>query len=110
LSPENIFIENAVEDLAWTKDFVNLFDDAQVRYIEKITPGIIKKASSSELKNKLIARKSIVASRFIRKGELFKENNIAAKRPGTGISPMRWNEVLGSVALKDFYPDDLIEL
>lgn len=70
----------------------------------------IKKPSKSELKNKPIARKSIVAIKKIGKGDLFTEENIGIKRPGNGISPMRWHEVIGEKASKDFEIDDLIEL
>ena len=81
-----------------------------IRNIEKALGDGIKKPSKSEQKNIPIARKSIVARTFIKKGEVFTEDNITAKRPGTGISPMKWKEVLGKTAKKDFYPDDLIEL
>jgi len=78
--------------------------------IEKALGNGIKKPSKSELKNKDIARKSIVAKREIKKGEIFTEDNITVKRPGTGISPMRWYEVLGKVAPKDYKEDELIEI
>ncbi len=81
-----------------------------IRNIEKSLGDGIKKPSKSELKNKDIARKSIVAKREIKKGEIFTEDNITVKRPGNGISPMRWYEVLGKVALKDYKEDELIEL
>ena len=79
-----------------------------IRNIEKALGSGIKKPSPSELKNKPIARKSIVADRDIRKGELFTEKNLTVKRPGTGISPMRWDEVIGQVAQKDYEEDELI--
>lgn len=69
-----------------------------------------KKPSQSELKNIDIARKSIVAARRIRKGELIGEDSITVKRPGNGISPMRWFEVLGSHAIRDFEEDEQIAL
>ena len=78
--------------------------------IEKALGNGIKKPSPSELKNKPIARKSIVAACDIRKGEKFTEENLTAKRPGTGISPMWWDEVIGRHAKKDFVWDDLIEI
>jgi len=56
----------------------------------------------------LIARKSLVASQSIKMGERFGADNITAKRPGTGISPMRWDEVLGQVAQKDHEKDEMI--
>lgn len=81
-----------------------------IRNIEKAISGTgIKEPSNSEQKNILIARKSIVASRLIRKGELFTEENLTVKRPGNGISPMLWDEILGRKAIKDFEPDELIE-
>jgi len=79
-----------------------------IRNIEKAMGNGIKKPSPSELKNKPIVRKSIVAARDIRKGEPFAEENLTVKRPGTGISPMRWDEVIGQVAQKDYEEDELI--
>ena len=55
-----------------------------------------------------IARKSIVASCSIQEGELLNENNLAIKRPGNGINPMRWDEIIGTVAQKDYAEDELI--
>lgn len=81
-----------------------------IRNIEYALGDGIKRPSCSESKNISIARKSIVASRNIKQGEVFSEFNIAAKRPGNGISPMRWTEILGMKASKDFAIDDLIEL
>ncbi|OGU78035.1 MAG: N-acetylneuraminate synthase [Stygiobacter sp. RIFOXYC12_FULL_38_8] len=80
-----------------------------IRNIEKALGSGIKKPSPSELKNKPIARKSLIAIKEIKKGEFFSEENIGIKRPGNGISPMRWDEVVGSVANKEFSADDLIE-
>jgi N,N'-diacetyllegionaminate synthase len=81
-----------------------------IRNIEIALGNGIKKASPSESKNKQIARKSIVAKMTISEGEIFTEKNIAIKRPGIGISPMRWNEVLGNKAVQDFKIDDIISL
>lgn len=82
-----------------------------IRNIEKAISGSgIKVPSSSELKNRPIARKSIVASKNIKKGEKFTEQNIAVKRPGTGISPINWDQVLEKIANKDFEMDDLITI
>lgn len=82
-----------------------------IRNIEKAIAGNgMKEPSISEIKNITIARKSIVAARNISKGELFTEENISAKRPGTGISPMRWDDVIGTYALKDYSIDDMIEI
>lgn len=83
---------------------------ASIRNIEKAMGDGIKKPSPSERKNIDIARKSIVARRPIKKGETFSEDNITAKRPGSGISPMRWFEVLGTTAKRDFEEDALIEI
>ncbi|MCX6112255.1 MAG: N-acetylneuraminate synthase family protein, partial [Proteobacteria bacterium] len=81
-----------------------------IRNVEKIFGDGIKKPSKSELKNKGIARKSIVALVNIKKGEVFSETNLTVKRPGTGISPMTWDNVIGTIAKKDFEQDDLIEI
>lgn len=81
-----------------------------IRNIEKALGDGIKRPSPSELKNKPIARKSIVAARTIKAGDTFSEKNIMTKRPGTGISPMRWDEVIGRIASRDFSEDELIEL
>lgn len=81
-----------------------------IRNIEEALGDGIKQASASEKKNIPIARKSIIATCEIKKGEIFTEDNITAKRPGTGISPMRWNEVLGRTASRDFTKDNLIEV
>ncbi|NQU80350.1 MAG: N-acetylneuraminate synthase [Bacteroidetes bacterium] len=81
-----------------------------IRNIEKSLGDGIKKPSKSEMKNKPIARKSIIASRTIEKGEIFSEENITIKRPGNGISPMRWEEVVGKVSQKDFQTDQIIEI
>lgn len=80
-----------------------------IRNIEKAMGTGIKKPSPSELKNKTIARKSIVAACKIIKGQVFTEKNLAVKRPGIGISPMRWNEVQGRKATKIYKEDDPIE-
>lgn len=81
-----------------------------IRNIEIAMGREEKKPSPSEIKNRSVARKSIVAARFIKKGELFSESNLTVKRPGDGISPMRWDEVMGQAAKKDFKADELIEL
>jgi len=84
---------------------------AAIRNIEKTMQGDgIKKPSQSELKNIAVARKSIVAARSIKKGELLSENNLTVKRPGTGISPMLWDETVGKMAIRNFDEDDLIEI
>ena len=82
-----------------------------IRNIEKAIAGSgLKEVSSSEKKNIAIARKSIVAKKEIEKGEAFTEDNITVKRPGTGISPMKWDSVLGKAATQDFSPDEFITL
>jgi N,N'-diacetyllegionaminate synthase len=81
-----------------------------IRNIELAISGNgTKQPSESEKKNIEIARKSIVAKTDIAKGEVFSDRNITTKRPGNGISPMRWDELIGQTAQKDFYVDDLIE-
>ena len=82
-----------------------------IRNIEQAISGDgLKKPSASEMKNIEIARKSIVASASIPKGAIFTEENLTIKRPGTGISPMKWDEVIGKVATKNYSTDDLIEI
>jgi N,N'-diacetyllegionaminate synthase len=81
-----------------------------IRNIETALGDGIKRPTLSEAKNIPIARKSIVASRGIDAGELFDERNLTTKRPGTGLSPMRWNEVIGLRASRKFAADELIEL
>ena len=81
-----------------------------IRNVEKALGDGIKRPSLSEAKNKSIVRKSLVAATAIRTGGCFTEANLAVKRPGTGISPMRWDEVLGRTAIRDFVPDELIEI
>jgi N,N'-diacetyllegionaminate synthase len=81
-----------------------------IRNIEKALGSEEKRVSSSEQKNISIARKSIVAATIIQKGELLTELNLTVKRPGTGLSPMLWESVVGSTAKKAYQPDDLIEL
>jgi N,N'-diacetyllegionaminate synthase len=81
-----------------------------LRNIELALGDGIKKPSESEKKNICVARKSIVAKRYIQKGEIFTEENLTVKRPGNGISPMQWFEVLGRRAVRDFQEDELIEL
>ena len=79
-----------------------------IRNIELALGDGVKKPSPSETPNIVIARKSIVANCKIKKGELLTAEKLAVKRPGNGISPMRWDEVLGSIANKDHQRDDLI--
>lgn len=79
-----------------------------IRNIEKALGNGIKKPSKSEAKNMSVARKSIVAAQSIRKGEIFTKTNLTVKRPGNGISPMRIDELIGTVALKNYSEDELI--
>ena len=80
-----------------------------IRNVERAISGDgTKHISESERKNITIARKSIVAARDIRKGEMLSAENLTVKRPGTGISPMRWEEVIGSIAGRDYAADELI--
>lgn len=81
-----------------------------IRNIEQAMGDGIKRPSPSEAKNKPIARKSLVAAKSIKTGERFTPENLTAKRPGTGISPMRWDEVMGRTATRDYVADELIEL
>lgn len=82
-----------------------------VRNIELAISGNgIKEPSASELKNITIVRKSIVAAKAIKKGDVLTGENITTKRPGTGISPMQWDKAIGKVATKNFSVDEIIEL
>ena len=81
-----------------------------IRDVELILGSDQKVVTKSEEKNRLVARKSLVAKKLINKGDLFSVNNLTAKRPGIGISPMRFNDLLSMKAHKNFLPDELIEL
>ena len=81
-----------------------------IRNVELALGSGVKEPSPSEKANISIARKSIVAGRKIKKGEIFTENNLIPKRPGNGISPMKWKDVIGKTAMRDFEEDELIEL
>jgi N,N'-diacetyllegionaminate synthase len=83
---------------------------AAIRNIEVALGDGIKRLTPSEVNNKSIVRKSLIASRQIKAGEPFTAENITTKRPGIGISPMQWDEVLGRAARRDFLADELIEL
>jgi N,N'-diacetyllegionaminate synthase len=83
---------------------------AAIRNIELALGDGIKRLTPSEARNKPIVRKSLVASQTIKAGDVFSAQNVTAKRPGTGISPMRWNELMGRTAPRDFAADELIEL
>lgn len=82
-----------------------------IRNVDAAISGVgIKEPSASEKKNIGVARKSIVAAKTIKIGEILTEDNITTKRPGKGISPMKWDEVIGKTAVKDFQEDELISL
>ena len=79
-----------------------------IRNIELAMGSHVKKPSKSETPNIKIARKSIVAQRAIKKGDILSKDNLTIKRPGNGISPMRWDEIVGTIATKDYKEDELI--
>ena len=79
-----------------------------IRNIELALGGSIKKPSKSETPNMKIARKSIVANCEIKIGDILTENNLAIKRPGNGISPMNWDDIMNTIAQKNYNKDDLI--
>lgn len=81
-----------------------------IRHVEIAFGDGVKHPAESEMKNINIARKSIVAKKKIAKGEFLTEENLTVKRPGNGVSPMKWFDVLGKKALKDFEEDELIEV
>ena len=81
-----------------------------IRNIENALGDGVKRPSSSEMKNKSVARKSIVAARDILEGEIFTKEDLVVKRPGTGISPMKWDEIIGTIAQRDFSKDEAIEV
>jgi len=81
-----------------------------IRNIENALGDGVKRPSSSEMENKSVARKSIVAARDILEGEILTKEDLVAKRPGTGISPMKWDEIIGTIAQRDFSKDEAIEV
>ena len=80
-----------------------------IRNIEIAMGDGVKKLTPSEYSNKVVARKSIVAKGKINKGEIFTSENLTTKRPGTGISPMRWDELIGTVSKKNYLDDEIIQ-
>jgi N,N'-diacetyllegionaminate synthase len=80
-----------------------------IRNIEKAMGNGMKKPSHSEAKNILVGRKSIVASRLIKKGEIFSEENLTSKRPGDGINPMQWDNIVGKISDHDYDIDEQIK-
>lgn len=89
---------------------LELIDHCNRKNIKKAMGDGIKRTAFEELKNKKIVCKSIVAARAISAGDLFNENNLAMKRPGIGLSPMRWDEVIGRVVNRNFSKDELNDL
>jgi len=83
---------------------------AAIRNIEIALGDGVKRLTPSEARNKPAARKSLVANQAIKAGQTFSAQNLTAKRPGTGVSPMRWDEVMDRNAPRDFVADELIEL
>lgn len=81
-----------------------------IRNVEQALGSAVKRPTRSETRNRPIARRSLVALTAIKAGEVYSAENITAKRPGNGISPMRWDEVIGRLAPRDFQPDELISL
>lgn len=81
-----------------------------VRRVETMLGSGVKEPSKSERPNIIVARKSLVAAKPIQKGETFTPENITAKRPGNGLSPMLWDSVIGQIAPRSFEPDELIEI
>lgn len=88
------------------REFKNMV--SSIRNIEKSLGEEKKKISSAEIRNSKIVKKSIVASKNIKIGELFSENNITTKRPGYGLSPMKWEKIIGKKSKKNFKRDELI--
>lgn len=81
-----------------------------IRNVEKAAGNGEKIPTDSEKANLAVARKSIIAAKGIKAGEIFTEENLTTKRPGTGINPMRWEEILGKRAVRDFEEDEMIEV
>lgn len=81
-----------------------------IRDVEQAMGDGNKVPTEAEIKNRSAARKSIVAKCIIKKGDILSEDNITVKRPGDGISPMLWDDVIGTKAIKDFYEDELIQI
>lgn len=81
-----------------------------IRNVEQAFGDGIKKPTVVEMQNIKVARKSIIAAKDIKRGELLSEDNLTTKRPGNGINPMKWNDVIGTRAIRDFSEDELIEL
>ncbi len=81
-----------------------------IRNVETAMGNGVKIPTPTEIKNRVAARKSVVAKHAIKKGEVFTEENITTKRPGNGISPMKWKDLMRTTAMRDFEEDELIEI
>jgi sialic acid synthase SpsE len=81
---------------------------AGIRRVERAMGDGVKAPARAEILNMAVARKSLVAARPIKKGDLLSEENMTVKRPGNGISPMRWDEFVGKVATRDYAEDELL--
>ncbi len=92
-----------------TPDELKIMVDS-IRNIEKALGDGVKMPSKSEIKNMVMARKSIRAKNAIKKGDILNEENLTLKRPGDGISPLKWDEIIGRSATKDFIKDEAIEI
>ena len=90
------------------KDFYNYVK--LIRNTEVLLGSYLKKPTKSELRNKILVRKSIVAKKNIKRGEIFSEFNTTCKRPEGGISPIYWNRVIGKKSKREFRVDDFISL
>ena len=90
------------------KEFAQMV--AAIRNVEKAMGATEKHVTDSERENMSIARKSIVAAKDIKQGEIYSTENLTTKRPGIGISPMKWNEIVGKKANRDYKVDELIEI
>jgi sialic acid synthase SpsE len=84
--------------------------NTSIRNIEVALGDGVKRPTKAEVENAKVARKSIVARKAIKQGEIFTNENLVTKRPGVGLSPMMWDSILGPVASRDFDEDDLIEI
>ena len=81
-----------------------------IRAVEQALGAQEKRPSRTEAPHREVVRKSLVAIKPVKKGDLFSTENLGVKRPGSGVSPMRWHEVLGQPAHRDFQPDELVDL
>ena len=81
-----------------------------IRNVETALGNGIKALTNSEKKNIKVARKSIICSSYIKKGEVFTEENLTIKRPGTGLSPKMWDNIIGKKAQRDYNVDEMVEL